>query len=96
MIVFSQSKNFESELFVLIVSLILLILASTMVLFIFKENKNPGLIIGFLLGILGIIIKQSAWSNFSKANNIIFVGASILFIFVGIVSVYIFKFIKEK
>lgn len=96
MIVFSQSKNFESEIFVLIVSLILLILESCMVLFVFKENKNPGLIIGFLLGILGIIIKQSAWSNFSKANNIIFVIASILFIFVGIVSVYIFKFIKEK
>lgn len=96
MIVFSQSKSLDNEIFVLVISLILLILASAIVLFVFKENKNPGLIIGFLWGILGIIIKQSKWSNFSKANNIIFVGASILFILVILISIYIFKFIKEK
>ncbi|MDU7551858.1 MAG: hypothetical protein E7K66_09010, partial [Streptococcus mitis] len=96
MLVFSQNKSLENKFFALIISLILLILASAMVLFVFKENKNFGLIIGFLWGIFGIIIKQSPWSNFSKANNIIFIGASILFIFVGILSVYIFKFFKEK
>lgn len=96
MLVFSQNKSLENKFFALIISLILLILASAMVLFVFKENKNFGLIIGFLWGIFGIIIKQSPWSNFSKANNIIFIGASILFIFVGILSVYILKFFKKK
>ena len=96
MIVFSQNKSLENKFFALIVSLILLILASAMVLFVFKENKNPGLIIGFLWGILGIIIKQSQWSSFQKANNVIFVGASIVFVLVLLFSISIFKFIKEK
>ncbi|WP_236786199.1 hypothetical protein [Anaerococcus ihuae] len=96
MIVFSQSKSLDNKTFVLVISLILLILASAMVLFVFKENKNPGLIIGFLWGILGIIIRQSPKSNFSNANIFIFIGASILFILVSLISIYILKFIKEK
>lgn len=95
MVLFENRKDSYST-FAIIISLILLILASAMVLFVFKENKNPGLIIGFLFSLIGIIARQRPSSSFQNSNYIIFIGAIILFIMTSLIAIYIFKFIKEK
>lgn len=95
MVLFENRKDSYST-FAIIISLILLILASAVVLFVFKENKNQGLIIGFLFSLIGIIGKQRPSSSFQNSNYIIFIGALVLFIITSLVAIYIFKFIKEK
>ena len=95
MVLFENRKDSYST-FAIIISLILLILASAVVLFVFKENKNSGLIIGFLFSLIGIIGKQRPSSSFQNSNYIIFLGAVVLFIMTSLVAIYIFKFIKEK
>lgn len=96
MMVLFENKKGTYSTFAIIISLVLLILASAMVLFVFKENKNPGLIIGFLFSLIGIIGKQRPSSSFQNPNYIVFIGAIILFITTSLVAIYIFKFMKEK
>ena len=95
MVLFENRKDSYST-FAIIISLILLILASAVVLFVFKENKNSGLIIGFLFSLIGIIARQRPSSSFQNSNYIVFIGAVVLFIITSLVAIYIFKFIKEK
>lgn len=95
MVLFENKKNPYST-FAIIISLVLLILAGAVVLFVFKENKNPGLIIGFLFSLIGIIGKQRQSSSFQNSNYIVFIGAVVLFIMTSLIAIYIFKFIKEK
>ena len=67
MVLFENRKDSYST-FAIIISLILLILASAVVLFVFKENKNSGLIIGFLFSLIGIIGKQDQMVSFRKVR----------------------------
>lgn len=83
-----QNKKDPSSLFTIIFALILLILLSATILFVYKENKNPGLIIGYLWAMLGIISRQ-------RPNKIIYIGSIILFALSIIISIYIKNF-KEK
>lgn len=83
-----QNKKDPSSLFTIIFAFILLILLSATIIFVYKENKNPGLIIGYLWAMLGIISRQ-------RPNKIIYIGSIILFALSIIISIYIKNF-KEK
>lgn len=73
-----------------LVTLVLLIIACGLILYVYKENPNIGLVIPTIWALIGLVVKHKPGSDFSNPSLVILL-ASIILLVLSIISVYMLR-----
>lgn len=73
-----------------LITLILLVVACGLILYVYKENPNIGLVIPAIWALIGLVVKHKPGTSFSNPSLLILL-ASIILLVLSIISVYMLR-----